>query len=160
VVSLPAFQRLLVARTISSIGNGMAPIALAFGVLALPGATPTSLSIVLAAQAIPVVILLPFGGVIADRVGSARIIWSTDVILSAFVMTTAILLMTGHATVPILAVMGVINIFVAYNFSTDSWVNYKLFGGTGLMIAFMIAQGLYVSRHVEEEDADASPPKA
>ena len=58
VVSLPAFQRLLVARTISSIGNGMAPIALAFGVLALPGATPTSLSIVLAAQAIPVVVLL------------------------------------------------------------------------------------------------------
>ncbi len=58
------------------------------------------------------------------------------------------------------AVMGVINILVAYNFSTDSWVNYKLFGGTGLMIAFMIGQGLYVSRHIEEEDADTSPPKA
>jgi intracellular septation protein len=58
------------------------------------------------------------------------------------------------------AVMGVINIWVAYNFSTDSWVNYKLFGGTGLMIAFMIGQGLYVSRHVEDEDADTSPPKA
>jgi intracellular septation protein len=60
------------------------------------------------------------------------------------------------------AVMGVINILVAYNFSTDSWVNYKLFGGTGLMIAFMIAQGLYVSRHIEEEEADAgaNPPKA
>jgi intracellular septation protein len=60
------------------------------------------------------------------------------------------------------AVMGVINILVAYNFSTDSWVNYKLFGGTGLMIAFMIGQGLYVSRHIEEEDADAdaTPPKA
>ena len=111
VVSVPAFQRLLVARTISSIGNGMAPIALAFGVLALPGASPTSLSIVLAAQAIPVVLLLPFGGVIADRVGSARMIWSTDVILSAFVMITAILLMTGTATVPILAVLGVITGF-------------------------------------------------
>jgi intracellular septation protein len=60
------------------------------------------------------------------------------------------------------AVMGVINILVAYNFSTDSWVNYKLFGGTGLMIIFMIGQGLYVSRHIEEEDADAgaNPPKA
>ena len=60
------------------------------------------------------------------------------------------------------AVMGVINILVAYNFSTDSWVNYKLFGGTGLMIVFMIGQGLYVSRHIEEEDADAgaNPPKA
>ena len=60
------------------------------------------------------------------------------------------------------AVMGVINILVAYNFSTDSWVNYKLFGGTGLMIVFMIGQGLYVSRHIEEEEADAgaNPPKA
>jgi intracellular septation protein len=58
------------------------------------------------------------------------------------------------------AVMGVINILVAYNFSTDSWVNYKLFGGTGLMILFMIGQGLYVSRHIEEEDADAGAPKA
>ena len=109
VVAMPAFQRLLLARTISSIGNGMAPIALAFGVLALPGATPTSLSIVLAAQAIPIILLLPFGGVIADRVGSARMIWSTDVILSAFVMTTAVLFMTGQATVPILATIGVIS---------------------------------------------------
>ena len=60
------------------------------------------------------------------------------------------------------AVMGVINILVAYNFSTDSWVDYKLFGGTGLMIVFMIGQGLYVSRHIEEEEADAgaNPPKA
>jgi len=58
------------------------------------------------------------------------------------------------------AVMGVINIWVAYNFSTDSWVNYKLFGGTGLMIAFMIGQGLYVSRHVEDEDDGVTPPEA
>ena len=58
------------------------------------------------------------------------------------------------------AVMGVINIWVAYNFSTDSWVNYKLFGGTGLMIAFMIGQGLYVSRYIEDEDGDAGQPKA
>ncbi|MCA0238819.1 MAG: CBS domain-containing protein, partial [Bacteroidetes bacterium] len=46
--------------------------ALAFGVLELPGATPTSLSLVLAAQAVPLVIMLPIGGVVADRVGRAR----------------------------------------------------------------------------------------
>ena len=56
------------------------------------------------------------------------------------------------------AVMGVINILVAYNFSTDSWVNYKLFGGTGLMIVFMIGQGLYVSRHLEDDGSDTTPP--
>jgi intracellular septation protein len=57
--------------------------------------------------------------------------------------------------------MGVINLYVAYNFSTDVWVNYKLFGGMGLMFAFMIGQGLYLSRHIEEDDgSNAAPPAA
>ncbi len=90
-------------------GNGIAPIALAFGVLDLPGATPTSLSIVLAAQAIPLVLVLPFGGVIADRLGRARVIAATDIILSFFVMTMAVLFMTGNATVLWLAILGAIS---------------------------------------------------
>ncbi|OYY66187.1 MAG: septation protein A [Burkholderiales bacterium 28-67-8] len=54
--------------------------------------------------------------------------------------------------------MGLINLYVAYNFSTDVWVNYKLFGGMGLMFAFMIGQGLYLSRHIEDDGSDAAPP--
>jgi len=102
----PNYRRLLVARTISNLGNGIAPIALAFGVLALPGSTPTSLSIVLAAQAIPVVVMLPFGGVIADRLGRARVIAVTDIVLSVVVLATAALFLTGSATVPLLAALG------------------------------------------------------
>ena len=107
------YRRLFGARTISNIGNGIMPIALAFGVLELPGATPTSLSIVLAAQAVPLVIMLPIGGVVADRLGRARVIAITDVILSAFVFTVAALFATGNATIPLLAglsfVMGILN---------------------------------------------------
>lgn len=103
------FRRLFWSRAISNVGNGVAPIALAFGVLALPGATPTSLSIVLAAQAIPLVLMLPFGGVIADRLGRARVIMVTDALVSVFVMTMAILLITGHANVPILAILGALS---------------------------------------------------
>jgi predicted MFS family arabinose efflux permease len=107
------YRRLFAARTISNIGNGIMPIALAFGVLGLPGATPTSLSIVLAAQAIPLIIMLPIGGVVADRLGRARVIAVTDVILSAFVFAVATLFATGNATVPLLAglsfVMGILN---------------------------------------------------
>jgi MFS family permease len=66
------YRRLFAARTISNLGNGIAPIALAFGVLELPGTTPTSLSLVLAAQAVPLVVMLPIGGVIADRFGRSR----------------------------------------------------------------------------------------
>ena len=103
------FRRLFWSRAISNVGNGVAPIALAFGVLALPGATPTSLSIVLAAQAIPLVLMLPFGGVIADRLGRARVIMVTDALVSVFVMTMAILFITGHANVPMLAILGALS---------------------------------------------------
>ncbi len=109
----PHYRKLLGARTISNIGNGIMPIALAFGVLDLPGATPTSLSIVLAAQAVPLVIMLPIGGVVADRLGRARVIAVTDIVLSAFVFAAAALFLTGTATVPLLAVlsfvMGLLN---------------------------------------------------
>ena len=102
------FKKLLISRTISNIGNGIAPIAIAFGVLNLPGATPTDLSIVLASQAVPLVLLLPIGGVVADKLGRARVIAVTDIVLSAFVLTTAILFLTDAATIPLLAVLGAI----------------------------------------------------
>ncbi len=51
-------------------------------------------------------------------------------------------------------VMGVLNLYVAYSFSTSAWVNFKLFGFTGLMIAFMVAQGFYLSRHALPEAAN------
>jgi intracellular septation protein len=49
------------------------------------------------------------------------------------------------------AVMAVLNLFVAYGFSTDVWVNFKLFGTLGLTFAFVIAQALYIGRFVEDE---------
>ena len=97
------YRRLVAARAVSSLGNGITPIALAFGVLDLPGATPTSLSIVLAAQAVPLVVLLPIGGVIADRLGRARVAGTADAVASVVVMGAAVLFLTGSATVPLLA---------------------------------------------------------
>ncbi|MBN8450926.1 septation protein A [Accumulibacter sp.] len=46
--------------------------------------------------------------------------------------------------------MGCANLFVAFNFSTDDWVNFKLFGGMGLMLVFVLAQGLLLSKYIEE----------
>ncbi len=48
--------------------------------------------------------------------------------------------------------MGVINLFVAYSFSEEVWVNFKLFGMLGLTLIFIIAQGIYLSRHIQETD--------
>jgi intracellular septation protein len=50
------------------------------------------------------------------------------------------------------AAMGVINLLVAYNFSEDTWVNFKLFGGMGLMLVFVLAQGMLLSRYIVEEE--------
>lgn len=49
------------------------------------------------------------------------------------------------------AAMGVLNLYVAYNFSEEAWVNFKLFGGMGLMLGFVLAQGFYLSRHMQED---------
>jgi len=49
------------------------------------------------------------------------------------------------------AFMGVVNLLVAFNFSTDDWVNFKLFGATGLMLLFVLGQGLFLSRYLEEK---------
>jgi intracellular septation protein len=54
---------------------------------------------------------------------------------------------------------GALNLWVAYNFPTNVWVNFKLFGGMGLMLAFVIAQGLWLSKYVQDEPAKAEPPK-
>lgn len=42
--------------------------------------------------------------------------------------------------------LGFINLYVAYNFSEDTWVNFKLFGITGLLLIYMIFLGLYISK--------------
>jgi intracellular septation protein len=49
------------------------------------------------------------------------------------------------------AVLGFINLYVAYNFSTDSWVNFKLFGFTGLMLVFILAQGAWLAKYIDEK---------
>lgn len=52
------------------------------------------------------------------------------------------------------AVMGVLNLYVAYQFSTDTWVNFKLFGSMGLMLVFIVLQSIWLSRHMEENSPE------
>ena len=52
------------------------------------------------------------------------------------------------------AVMGAINLAIAFNFSTETWVNFKLFGGIGLMLVFIVLQALMLSRYVEQKKID------
>lgn len=49
-------------------------------------------------------------------------------------------------------VMGAVNLYVAYNFSTDAWVNFKLFGGIGLMLLFVLMQALMLARYIHDKE--------
>jgi intracellular septation protein len=49
------------------------------------------------------------------------------------------------------AVLGVVNLYVAFNYTTDAWVNFKLFGATGMMLAFVVLQSLWLSKYVQED---------
>jgi len=78
VLAKPFVKRLFVARFISNFGNGMGPIALAFGILALPNGSANMLGLVLGVTTIFFLIMAPFGGVIADKYGRARMVGITD----------------------------------------------------------------------------------
>ena len=53
-----------------------------------------------------------------------------------------------------LILMGGANLYVAYNFSTENWVNFKLFGSIGLMLAFVLLQGLMLAKYIEDKEAE------
>ena len=65
----------------------------------------------------------------------------------------------NFAWIAFFALMGLLNLYVAYSFSTSAWVNFKLFGGMGLMLVFTLAQGVYLSRHIKPDAAESKPPR-
>jgi intracellular septation protein len=56
-----------------------------------------------------------------------------------------------HAWALFFVLMAVLNLVVAYSYSTEVWVNFKLFGSLGLTLLFSIVQGIYLSRHMQPE---------
>ena len=52
------------------------------------------------------------------------------------------------------AALGCLNLYVAFNFSTDTWVNFKLFGTMGLMLVFVIGQSIALDKHMIAKDSE------
>ena len=103
------YRLLFLARFVSNIGNGLMPIALAFGVLSLPGGSATELSYVTTSQMLPIVVFLLVGGVVADRFGRAQLVGGTDIIGSFAVGTMGLLFITHHATILLLCMAGAVS---------------------------------------------------
>lgn len=58
------------------------------------------------------------------------------------------------AWVVFLVLLGFLNLYIAFNYSLDTWVNFKLFGVTGMMFVFVIAQTLLLKNYLIEPDED------
>jgi len=106
LIAISGFRKLFAARVVSNFGNGMTPIALAFGVLSLPGGNAGSLSLVTTAHMLPLIGFMLIGGVVADRFGRARLVGLTDIFGSIFTGVSAMAFLTHHASIPLLCFNG------------------------------------------------------
>lgn len=50
-------------------------------------------------------------------------------------------------------IMGALNLYVAYYYNTDAWVNFKLFGGIGITMIFVLTQAFYLTKHMDEKNS-------
>jgi MFS family permease len=103
------FGLLFAGRTVSMFGNAFSPVAIAFGVLALPGATPATLSAVLAGHAVPQLGLMLLGGVIGDRLPRHRVLVAAETLSGCAFAGLAAMFLTGWAPLALL----IIGAFVA-----------------------------------------------
>ena len=103
------FLRLFSARTVSMLGNGTAPVALAFAVLGLPGGGATELGLVLFARESAQVLFLLLGGVIADRLPRYRVMVAADVTAGLSQGAVAVLFLTDTASLGRLMALSAVN---------------------------------------------------
>jgi MFS family permease len=97
------FALLLGARTASMLASAFAPVALAFGILNLPGASATTLSVVLTAEAVPLVVFMLAGGVIADRMPRQRVMMTGELLNAGAFGALGYMLLSHHAPVVAMA---------------------------------------------------------
>lgn len=103
----PDFRRLFSAYTITSVGDGLQPIALVFVVLEA-GGTAADLGLVLAAGTVPTVALSLLGGVWADRFERRLLLSLSDLARGVCQGLLAVLLLTGHASLWALILLNVV----------------------------------------------------
>jgi MFS family permease len=103
-----SFAWYFASRFVNTFGNMMATIALAFAVLDITD-SPTALGQVLAAHTIPMVALLLYGGVIADRIPRTLVLQASNLASAASQGAIAVLVLTGHAEIWMLVVLSVVH---------------------------------------------------
>jgi MFS family permease len=102
------FRWLTAGRTVDSLGNAIAPVALAFAVLDLTG-SPADLGVVVGARSFALAAFLLLGGVLADRLPRRWVLVGSNAVGAASQAVVAALVLTHVATVPLLIALSVVN---------------------------------------------------
>jgi MFS family permease len=108
LLRLPAFRSLFFGRLLSWIGSGLGPVALVFAAIDL-GAGATGVGLVVACRSVPNLVLILFGGVVADRLPKWAVAVGASVLSAASLAAVAVLLATGAATLPLLGAAAALN---------------------------------------------------
>ncbi|MFD2762829.1 MFS transporter [Micromonospora eburnea] len=103
-----AFRRLAAGRLVNMLGNGVAPIALAFAVLDLTGSV-RDLGLVVGARSLMNVLFVLFGGVVADRIPRRVVLVGSNLLGALTQAAVAALVLTGTATIPLLLALSAAN---------------------------------------------------
>jgi MFS family permease len=104
----PNFRSLVAGRTFARFGNAVAPVALAFAVLDLTGSA-VDLGVVVGARSLANVLLVLFGGMLADRLPRAIILQGTELAAAATQATIAASVLCGFSSIPLLVALSVVN---------------------------------------------------
>ena len=105
VLAQPHAKKFFVARFISNYGNGMSPIALAFGILALPNGSANLLGLTLGVTSAMFILMVPFGGVIADKYGRAKMVGLTDTLAGLILFIQVFDFATGDVPLAVLLIV-------------------------------------------------------
>jgi MFS family permease len=103
----PRFRLLFTGQLLSVLGDRVTMLVLPFAVLGVGGG-PGGVVVVSIAQFLPFVLLALPAGVLADRLDRRRIMIASDSVRFAVQLVAGVLLLTGHAGVPLLVVLAVV----------------------------------------------------
>jgi intracellular septation protein len=98
----------------------------------------------------PTVLYLTFGVVLA----AGKLVWRRDLLgylMKDLTLPAPVWTRLTWSWVVFFAAMAVANWYVAFHYSTDAWVNFKVWGGMGLFLVFALAQGVVLARYVTTE---------
>jgi len=98
-------------------------------------------------------IIVVFGGLTLYLRDKTFILWKPTVLYWLFgaVLPDPVWARLNWSWVGFFAVMGILNLYVAYNFSEKVWASFKLFGGMGLMLLFVVVQSAFLAKYVEDK---------